>query len=53
MSNHGCKTQIAFFNKKVNITGFSRLEILNVCMEYINFLTKAKQGLFRETCRKE
>ena len=36
--------QTVLFNKKVNITGFDGLYFFQVCMEYINFLTKAKQG---------
>ncbi len=34
LSNHGCKTQTALFNKKVNISGLCRLDILKIRMEY-------------------
>jgi len=55
LPNHGCKTQIAIFNKKVNITGFSRLEIFKVCMEYQrcndgNQLRCLQRRLFRLKC---
>ncbi len=36
LPNHGCKTQTALFNKKMDISGFEGLEIMKVCMEYLH-----------------
>jgi len=41
--NHSCKTQIALFNKKLNISGFERLEILKIWN--INGFKTAKKPL--------
>jgi len=45
--NHGCKTQIAIFNKKANITVFSRLEILKVCTG----IPQVQKGAFCGQCQ--